>query len=462
MQGADFDAIVRAVVRELGGQAGGGAAGFVQAPPAPQTNGGAGGGLAMVPHPPNTRLIADPPLATREPSPQRERYGAGKTKVTVLGAGHGGSAMAGHLTLLGFDVTVFSIYGRELEPIEAKGGVELIGEEVRGNAKYARVCRSIDEAVAGADLIMIAAPAIAHRVYATLLAPILRDGQIVCLNPGRTGGALEFAQVLTRFACRADIILGETQTFIYAAEQRGPGQVEILKEKFRMRASALPASTNDQFMNALRGLYPQIEPAENVLETSINNVGGVVHPTAMLLNTHLIEEVAGGNTDLRFYKNQIGPTVANLVMERMDDEKCNLGRALGLREIWTVKEWYEQSYRVTGSDMWDAMQRNPYYEGFTAPPHILNYNHLVDEIPNTLVPVSELGRALGVDTQMTDVIIDLGCAMTQIDFRKHGRTLSVLGLDGMTRDEVLHYVNFEPLGGRCRELGVCRALPYYR
>ncbi len=458
MQGADFDAIVRAVVRELGGQGAGGASSLVQAPP----NGGAGGGLAMVPHPPNTRLIPDPPLATREPSPHRERYGAGKTKVTVLGAGHGGSAMAGHLTLLGFDVTVFSIYGRELDPIEAKGGVDMIGEEVRGQAKYARICRPIDEAVKGADLIMIAAPAIAHRVYATLLAPILQDGQVICLNPGRTGGALEFAQVLTRFACRADIVLGETQTFIYAAEQRGPGTVEILKEKFRMRASALPASANDQFINVIRGLYPQIEAGENVLETSINNIGGVVHPTAMLLNSHVVEEVAGGNTDLRFYKNQIGPTVANLVMEQMDGEKCELARTFGLREIWSVKEWYEQSYRVTGSDMWDAMQRNPYYEGFTAPPHILTYNHLVDEIPNTLVPVSELGRALGVDTTMTDVIIDLGCAMTQIDFRKHGRTLEVLGLDGMTKDEMLHYVNFEPLGGRCREIGVCRALPYYR
>ena len=460
MAGADFDAIVRAVVRELGGAGAEGPGSFVQAPPVP--NGGTGGELAMVPHPQNIRRIPDPPLATREPSPQRDRYGAGKTKVTILGAGHGGTAMAGHLTLLGFDVTVFSIYGRELEALEAQGGAELIGEEVRGFAKYSRITRSIDQAVQGADLIMIAAPAIAHRVYATLLAPILRDGQVICLNPGRTGGALEFAQVLTRFACRAEVILGETQTFIYAAEQRGPGKVEILKEKFRMRASALPASANDQFMHVLRGLYPQIEPAENVLETSINNVGGVVHPTAMLLNTHVIEEVAGGNTDLRFYKNQIGPTVANLVMERMDDEKCSIGNAFGLKEVWTVKEWYEQSYRVTGDTMWDAMQRNPYYEGFTAPGHILTYNHLVDEIPNTLVPVSALGKALGIDTQMTDVIIDLGCAMTQIDFRKHGRTLEVLGLDGMTRDEMLQYVNFEPLGGRCRETGVCRALPYYR
>jgi len=70
-------------------------------------------------------------------------------------------------------------------------------------------------------------------------------------------------------------------------------------------------------------------------------------------------------------------------------------------------------------------------------------------------------KRLGIDTQMTDVIIDLGCAMTQIDFRKHGRTLEVLGLEGMTREEMLQYVNFEPLGGRCRQAGVCRALPYY-
>ena len=51
------------------------------------------------PHPPNRRLVADPPLAQREPSTNRERPGAGKTKICVLGAGHGGSAMAAHPTL---------------------------------------------------------------------------------------------------------------------------------------------------------------------------------------------------------------------------------------------------------------------------------------------------------------------------------------------------------------------------
>ena len=458
MAGADFEAIVRAVVQELGGAGGGGPGALVRTPPPSQTNGG--GGTSTTPHPPNTRRIPDPPLSAREPSPPRERYGAGKTKIAILGAGHGGSAMAGHLTLLGFEVTVCSLYGRELEPIEAQGGVELVGDEVRGHARYAHIERSLDKAIAGQDLIMICAPAIAHRVYATLLAPILADGQVVVLNPGRTGGALEFSRTLMRFACRADIVLGETQTFIYAAEQRAPGQVEILKEKFRMRAAALPARSNDALMSVLRGLYPQIEPGENVLETSLNNVGGVIHPTAMLLNTHVIEEVAGG-ADRRFYKNQVGPTVANLVMEQMDAEKCAVGHALGLREIWTTQEWYQHSYRVTGETLWDTMQRNPYYEGFHAPGHILTYNHLIDEIPNSLVPVTELGRALGVKTTMTDAIIDLGCAMTQIDFRSHGRTLEVLGLAGKSPEEILAYVNAEPLGGLCAQIGVCRPMPQF-
>jgi opine dehydrogenase len=128
-------------------------------------------------HPPNRRLIPDPPLAEPEPSPERDRPGAGKTKVCVLGAGHGGGAMAGHLALLGFEVTVCSLYGRELEAIEEKGGVELVGDEVQGFARYARIERSLDKAVAGQDLLMIAAPGVAHRVYATLLARCSRTAR---------------------------------------------------------------------------------------------------------------------------------------------------------------------------------------------------------------------------------------------------------------------------------------------
>ena len=87
------------------------------------------------------------------------------------------------------------------------------------------------------------------------------------------------------------------------------------------------------------------------------------------------------------------PTIANLVMEPMDAEKIAVGRALGLSELWSVQRWYEESYAVTGESLWDSLMRNPYYEGFHASAHLLGYNHILDEIPNSLVPVSELGAA---------------------------------------------------------------------
>jgi opine dehydrogenase len=397
----------------------------------------------------------------RAVDPSRRAQKAGSLKLAVLGGGNGGLAVSGHASLLGYEVRMWSPFSWELSPVEEAGGVEVVGPEVSGFGRVAKVAASLDQAVAGADLIMIVAPAMSHRPYASMLAPMLRDGQRVVLNPGRTGGALEFAKTLTRFACSANIVLGETQTFIYAAERRGPAKVEILKEKFRMRASALPASHNDALMEYLRDVYPQIEPAQNVLETSLNNVAPVVHPGTVLLNTQVIERTAAGE-DLKFYKDQVTHTIASLVMEKIDREKQDVARALGLREVWSLLDWYRESYHVTGEDIFDALMRNPYYEGFSAPSHLLAQNHILDDVPNSLVPIASLGRSLGVATPTIDAIIHLASTMCSIDWWEEGRTVERLGLGGMTGAAMLEHVEREALGGRCSESGVCRAFGFYR
>jgi opine dehydrogenase len=369
--------------------------------------------------------------------------------------------MSGHMSILGYQVTMWSPFSWEVQPVEESGGVEVIGPEVTGFGKVAKVTRSLDEAVKGADLIMIVAPALSHRPYASLLAPMLTNGQRILLNPGRTGGALEFARTLNRFACSANVILGETQTFIYAAERRGPNKVEILKEKFRMRAAALPSADNDALMEYVRDLYPQIEPAQNVLETSLNNVAPVVHPGTVMLNTQVIERTAAGE-DLKFYKNQVTRTIASLVMEKVDREKQAVARALGLREVWSLLDWYRESYHVVGEDIYDALMRNPYYEGFSAPSHFLAQNHILDDVPNSLVPIASFGRTTGVPTPTIDSLIHLASAMCGIDWWQEGRTADSLGLGGMSPTEMLHHVDHEALGGRCADAGVCRVFGYYR
>lgn len=396
----------------------------------------------------------------RAVDPTRRARRAGSLRLAVVGGGNGGMAMAGHMSLLGYEVAMWSPFSWELSPLEEAGGVEIVGPEVRGFGKVARIERSLDRAVKGADLIMIVAPAMSHRPYASMLAPILQDGQRVLLNPGRTGGALEFARTLNRFACSANVVLGETQTFIYAAERRGPHTVEILKEKFRMRASALPARDNDALMEYVRDLYPQIEPAQNVLETSLNNAAPVVHPGTVLLNTQVIERTAAGE-DLKFYKDQVTRSIATLVMEKLDAEKQAVARAIGLAEVWSLLDWYRESYHVVGEDIYDAIQRNPYYL-FSAPSHILAQNHILDDVPNSLVPIASFGRAVGVPTPTIDALVHLASAMCGIDWWDEGRTVESLGLGGMSPREMLEHVEHGALGGRCAEAGVCRAFGFYR
>lgn len=382
---------------------------------------------------------------------------AGKVRIAVLGAGHGGLALAGDLGRMGFEVTLFSFFASELAPVRERGGVELSGH-ISGFGLIASVVDSVAEAAEAAELLLIVAPAVAHQTYASLLASCLRDGQTVVLNPGRTGGALEFDRALIRFGCRAEIRLAEAQTFIFAAESRGPAAVEILYEKNVLRVAALPATDTAAVIEILRGLYPQIEPAESVLETSVNNVGGVVHPAAMLLNTSALERSEAGE-DVRFYKHQVNRHIASLVMEKVDAEKVAIGHALGLSDVWTIVDWYRASYGVTGETLYEVLQNHPYYAGFHAPTHLLGYNHIPDEVPNSLVPLVSLGDALDVPTPAMRAIVDLACVMTDVDWWTEGRTVSSLGLAGMTAEEMRGFVAHDshrshrhrvPLAGKSR------------
>jgi opine dehydrogenase len=368
----------------------------------------------------------------------RKGAAAGEIRIAVLGAGHGGLALAGDLGRMGFDVTLFSFFPSELAPVRDRGGVDLSGQ-ISGFGPVTRIVHSVAEAAEAAQLLLIVAPALAHLTYASLLASYLRDGQTVVLNPGRTGGALEFDRALARFGCRAEIRLAEAQTFIFAAESRGPAAVEILYEKNVLRVAALPATDTAAVVETLRGLYPQIEPAESVLETSVNNVGGVVHPAAMLLNTSALERSEAGD-DIRFYKHQVNRHIASLVMEKVDAEKVAVGRALGLGDVWSILHWYHASYGVSGETLYDVLQNHPYYGGFHAPTHLLGYNHIPDEVPNSLVPLVSLGDALDVPTPTMRALVDLACVMTDVDWWSEGRTVSSLGLGSMTAEEMRGFV----------------------
>lgn len=47
------------------------------------------------------------------------------TRYAVIGAGNGGKAMAAHLALMGFDVTLYNRTPENIAAIQARGGITL-------------------------------------------------------------------------------------------------------------------------------------------------------------------------------------------------------------------------------------------------------------------------------------------------------------------------------------------------
>lgn len=359
-------------------------------------------------------------------------------KFAVLGAGHGGTAMAGHLSLMGFDVSLYNRKDERLNPIRAAGGVEIITDYPEmiphGFAALSLVTSDAAEAVSGRDVLMVVVPATGHRYIAEQIAPHITDGQIIVLNPGRTGGALEVHKIIRDACCKADIVVAEAQTFIYASRSMNPAQTKIFRIKNSVPVAALPAYRTPEVVKVLRKAFPQFVPGDNVMKTSLDNIGAIFHPAVTVLNAGRIESTNG---DFEYYTEGITPSVA-LILEKIDDERVKVAEALGFRAM-TAREWLYVAYDAAGRTLYEAMRANRGYDGIKAPKTIYT-RYISEDIPMSLVPIASLGRLVNVPTPAIDSIILLGSILHQVDYWAIGRSAESLGLAGKTLKQIRQFI----------------------
>ncbi len=360
------------------------------------------------------------------------------TKFAVLGAGHGGTAMAGHLSLMGFDVSLYNRGEQRLIAIRSAGGVDIQSEVLetlpRGFANIDVVTTDPAEAIAGRKVLMVVVPATAHRFIAEQIAPHLVDGQLIVLNPGRTGGALEVLKTIRDSGCRADIVVAEAQTFLYASRSMNPAQTKIFRIKNSIPVAALPAYRTPEVVKALRVAFPQFVPGDNVMKTSLDNIGAIFHPAVTVLNAARIESTNG---DFDYYTEGITPAVA-MILESMDRERVAVAGALGFRAM-TAREWLYIAYDAAGRTLHEAMRANRGYDGIKAPKTVF-HRYISEDIPMSLVPISSLGQLVDVPTPSIDSIILLGSVLHGVDYRAQGRTAETLGLAGKSLKEIRRFI----------------------
>ena len=281
---------------------------------------------------------------------------------------------------------------------------------------------------------MVVTTANAHGILARQIASDLKDGQIIILNPGRTGGALEFKRALEAAGCTARVYVAEAQTLVYACRLVENGVVNIIGVKDKVLLSAVPSSDTDYVLSRIAPAYPCFCAAENVLRTSLENIGAMFHPCVLLFNAATIER-----HDVFWFYRDMTPEIANFI-EEFDRERLVVGRAYGI-DLLSVNEWISYAYPATkGSTLCDKMRNNPAYHDIKSPSTIFT-RQLTEDIPTGVLPIMELGEAAGVQVPLLRSMVDICSRLLRIDFRKEGRTLEHLGLVGKNKDEILSYLS---------------------
>ena len=333
----------------------------------------------------------------------------------------------------GYDVCLYGRNEDVVRKLSLSACIHLCGR-IQGVGRLNSITTDIHKAVQGATIIMVVTTANSHAEIATKIAGDLKDEQIVILNPGRTGGALEFRNALNAAGNKAHVYVSEAQTLIYACRLVEVGTVNIIGIKEKVLISSVPANDIQFVLNNITPAFPCFCAAENVLRTSLENVGAILHPCVLLFNAATIER----NSEFWFYRDTT-PQIASFI-ERFDMERLAVGKAYGV-DLLSVNEWINYAYPGTkGGTLCERMRNNPAYHDIKSPSTIFT-RQLTEDIPTGVLPIIELGRVAGVPTPLMHSMVNICGALLGINFYTTGRTLKKLGLSGMSQNDIIKYLS---------------------
>lgn len=334
-------------------------------------------------------------------------------KVTIIGGGHQGLAMAAHLSLNGAECYLWNRTEQNIRDVIENGEIFCQGV-VSGIAHVKHASTKIEECIQ--DLIMVTTPSSAHNDIAKMIAPYMTEKHIVVLNPGRTFGAREFARVLKENGCNHLPLIAETQTIIYTCRRNDRNTVSIYALKNGVPIASADAETTKAIVDALPGCIREyFTIANSDIYTSLGNVGMILHCAPVLMNIGWIESKT---VDFKYYYEGISPSISK-VLERIDAERVAVAKAMGV-EIETLVEWLVRTYDTHGSNLFECLQNNIYYKDIDAPLTIY-HRYIEEDVPNGLVPLESAGKAYGVPTPAASIIIDLANMVMGKDYREIGR-----------------------------------------
>ena len=349
-------------------------------------------------------------------------------KFTVLGCGNSSQALAARISLMGCSVNLGTLPGfaKRLEAIQAQGGIMVSDAHGEKFAPLEQVSSSIEELVGQAEIIFVAVPAYRHELFIRAMAPCLHDGQFVVFCSHF--GAMNFNFLMREMQIRAEVTAVESLSFLYASRRTGPASVKIFATRKSLPVAALPYSRTGAFLEKVSNVFPQMNAAENVLFTSLNNSGPVLQTPLLVLNAARTEYTKGREWNI--FSEGFTHAVARVVLQ-VEKERAAVARNLGVTNIPLTESLKHiiPTKGLTPETLSGAIMANPVLASpEMASPASLRDRFISESVPFGLVPWCSIAHRHSIPVTVMTSLISLTSAMNEVDYFREGLSAEKLGI----------------------------------
>ncbi|MCF6775303.1 NAD/NADP octopine/nopaline dehydrogenase family protein [Thiotrichales bacterium 19X7-9] len=372
-------------------------------------------------------------------------------KIAIIGAGHGGQALAAELALKGHCVNLFA---DKTHP----GGIKAIidngfkihlktTQSVPKTAQLNLASLNLGACLAKVEYIFIVLPSFAHESMMMRILPFLENGQKV-LTLAANFSSLCYLDLIERFHLDCDIILGDIASLPYACRSDNAANVEIVATKKQIELATIPHFLASSICEDLDGIFPsKLVPCDSVLELGLNITSGISHPINALLNAGRIGK---DEEPFYFYKEGISESTVALI-EKLDYERCLIGERLGLNTrpyLDLMAEFYGKRF----SSIESFFKYSQAHNTLMLCPNSLKERYISQDVPFVLVPWYSLGLLSGYHSDVMQNLIQLASLLNGVDYLKMGRSLENMQLNHLSLEKLKAYALFGKIEQSCVQL----------
>jgi opine dehydrogenase len=345
-------------------------------------------------------------------------------KIAILGGGNGCYAAAADLAQAGHAVRLWRRDAAALQPLIDTGRIRLEDAAGARDVPIDLATAHIQQALVGAELIVVPSPALAQLDIARAMAPHLVDGQVVFLPPG-TFGSFVMARCVREAGNRADVAWAETGTLPYLARKQGPREIRITMRAVRLPTGVYPARRSSHALAVIRQAFPAVHGCGDALSGALMNAGPIIHPPLVVLNAAPLQHFE--RWDIH---NEGTQPAVRAVTDRLDHERIALREALGYGPPhYPLADHYISDRWMYGDAHQQLVKSGDWRE------HIDLHHHryVTEDCEMALAFLASVARWARMDAPIAEGLLAVVGGFLGRDLRRGARTLEALRLAPLDR-----------------------------